>query len=233
MKNIFIFLMCFFIYPLPLLAENLTGRICDENNKPISGVNIAIRSLNDSIILAGTQTTSKGTFIVNSIESGKYILSCSHIGYSNYTAEVQISKGQNLALGTLIMYTKSVQLDEVSVAVNRNVFTTDKQSLYPSEQQVKSSGGGLDLLQKLPIPLLNINPINRTISSWDPSGGVAVLINDIPAEPNDIAIIDPKTVKRVEVIRKPGYGIRFQFVNGYKYSDKKSTRWNKLRRKQY
>lgn len=204
MKNIFIFLMCFFIYPLPLLAENLTGRICDENNKPISGVNIAIRSLNDCIILAGTQTTSKGTFIVNSIESGKYILSCSHIGYSNYTAEVQISKGQNLALGTLIMYTKSIQLDEVSVAVSRNVFTTDKQSLYPSEQQVKSSGGGLDLLQKLPIPLLNINPINRTISSWDPSGGVAVLINDIPAEPNDIAIIDPKTVKRVEVIRKPG-----------------------------
>lgn len=99
---------------------------------------------------------------------------------------------------------QNIQLDEVSVTVNRNVFTTNKQSLYPSEQQIKSSGSGLDLLQKLPIPLLNINPINRTISSWDPSGGVAVLINDIPAEANDVAIIDPKTIKRVEVIRKPG-----------------------------
>lgn len=204
MKNIFTFLIVSFVGSIPLLAESLTGTICDENNKPIVGVNVSIRTLDDNIILAGTQTTSKGTFTINNIEHGKYILSCSHIGYSNYTAEVEISKDHNLALGTLLMHSKSIQLEEVSIAVNRNVFTTDKQSLYPSEQQVKSSGSGLDLLQKLPIPLLNINPINRTISSWDPSGGVAILINDIPAEPNDIAIINPKTIKRVEVIRKPG-----------------------------
>lgn len=203
MKRTFL-LVVFLVGYVPLLAENLTGMICDENNKPIDGVNVSIRTLNDTTVLTGTQTTSKGTFTVNNIEHGKYILSCSHIGYSNYTAEVEISKGHNLALGTLLMYSKSIQLEEVSIAANRNVFTTDKQSLYPSEMQLKSSGSGLDLLQKLPIPLLNINPINRTISSWDPFGGVAVLINDIPAEPNDIAIIDPKTVKRVEVIRKPG-----------------------------
>lgn len=204
MKNLFISFMVFLIYGTPSLAEKLTGTICNENNKPISGANVYISTPNDGKIVTDTQTTSKGVFTINDIEAGKYILSCSHVGYSDYTAEIHISQGQDLILGTLMMYSRNIQLDEVSVTVNRNVFTTNKQSLYPSEQQIKSSGSGLDLLQKLPIPLLNINPINRTISSWDPSGGVAVLINDIPAEANDVAIIDPKTIKRVEVIRKPG-----------------------------
>lgn len=204
MKNLFISFMVFLIYGTPSLAERLTGTICDENNKPVSGANVSISTPNGGKTITDTQTTSKGVFTINDIEAGKYILSCSHVGYSDYTAEIHISQSQDLILGTLMMYSRNIQLDEVSVTVNRNVFITNKQSLYPSDQQIKSSGSGLDLLQKLPIPLLNINPINRTISSWDPSGGVTVLINDIPAEANDVAIIDPKTIKRVEVIRKPG-----------------------------
>ena len=64
-----------------------------------------------------------------------------------------------------------MQLKEVMVSIPRNVFTADKQAIYPSKQQTETSGGGLDLLQKLPIPLLDINPFNRTIGSLDPSGG--------------------------------------------------------------
>lgn len=102
------------------------------------------------------------------------------------------------------MFTESVEINEVVVSACRNVFTTDKQLIYPSDQQAKTSSGGLDLLQKLPIPLLNVNPITRTASSLDPTGGVALFINDIPADANDVLILDPKQIKRVEVIRNPG-----------------------------
>jgi hypothetical protein len=49
------------------------------------------------------------------------------VGYSDYSANVQIVKDQDLALGTLIMFTESVEINEVVVSASRNVFTTDKQ----------------------------------------------------------------------------------------------------------
>lgn len=155
-------------------------------------------------VIAGTQSTNKGSFILHHVEAGKYTLFCTHIGYSDYTAEIQVPKETTLDLGTLVMYKQSIQLNDVFITVKRNVFTTEKQLLYPSDQQIETSGGGLELLQKLPIPLLDVNPIRRTISSSDPLGGVALFINDIPADVNDFVILDPKQVKRVEVIRHPG-----------------------------
>lgn len=187
-----------------LRAENLRGTVCSEDNAPISGANISIRTAKDDKVVATTYTADNGTFVLYDIEAGRYTLSCTYVGYLDYTAEVQVAKGSNLDLGRLVMYIENVQIDEVAVVADRNVFTTEKQYIYPSEQQVEKSSGGLDLLQKLPIPLLDVNPISRTVSSLDPTGGVALLINDIPADANDISILDPKQVKRIEVIRSPG-----------------------------
>lgn len=204
MKHILLSLLFLLIPSAALLAENITGTVCDENNIPIAEVNVSIFSLRTKELVTNTSTTPKGNFECKDLKAGKYILSCSRLGYMDYTAEVELAQKQNLDLGTLMMHSKSTHLKGVSIVAHRNVLTTDKQTIYPSEQQTETSSGGLDLLQKLPIPLLVTDPITRSISSLDPSGGVAVLINDIPAQPNDVAIIDPKTVKRVEVIRRPG-----------------------------
>lgn len=204
MKPLLYFLFLSLLYCTHLQADDLTGTICDETNTPIEGVNISIHTSKEGKIVATTQTTMKGSFVLHGVEAGKYTLLCSHVGYSKYTADLQVPKGQNLALGTLVMVEENIHLPEMYVVASRNEFTTDKQSIYPSNQQVETSGGGLDLLQKLPIPLLEINPIKRTISSLDPLGGVALLINEIPADANDIVILDPKLVERVEIIRNPG-----------------------------
>lgn len=187
-----------------LRAEELTAKICDENNTPLKWVNVSLRTSQNGKVVASTQTMTDGSFVFHNTEAGKYTLLCTYVGYNDYIADVQITKGKNLALGTLIMKIRNTEISGVVVAASRNVFTTDKQLIYPSDQQVEASGGGLDLLQKLPIPLLNVNPVTRTISSLDPSGGVALFINDIPADANDITILDPKQIKRVEVIRNPG-----------------------------
>ena len=213
-KNAIFLILCCVYYSLPAWSQdslkriikgyNITGTICDDTNTPIEGVNVCIYTFKEDKIVETSHTSPKGIFIIKNIEAGKYKLKCSHVGYSDYTAELIVSKGQNLSLGTLIMYTENIKLNEVTLTANRNIFTTEKQSIYPSQQQIETSGGGMDLLQKLPIPLLDVNPINRTVSSLDTFGGVALLINDIPADANDIAIIDPKHIKRVDVIRKPG-----------------------------
>lgn len=203
MKQIISFLFLSLLYCSNLCAEDIMGTICDETNKPIEGVNASLRTSRGGKMVSATMTTDKGSFVLRNVETGKYTLRCSRMGYSQYTADVQVAKGQDLVLETLIMFTESVEINEVVVSACRNVFTTDKQPIYPSDQQAETSSGGLDLSQKLPIPLLNVNPITRTVSSLDPTGRVALFINDIPADANDVLILDPKQIKRVEVIRNP------------------------------
>lgn len=208
------FIILFSSCCLQVLADNVTGTICDEENVPINGVDVRLCTLKDRKTVLYAQTTAKGTFMLRDVEAGKYALLCSHHSYADYAAEVQISKGVDLDLGILVMRETDKQLEEVAIVADRNVFTTDKQRLYPSEQQVETSGSGLDLLKKLPIPLLLVNPVSRTVSSLDPSGGVALFVNDIPAAANDIAAISPKQIKRVEIIRNPGlkYGTNIAIV---------------------
>ena len=203
MKTVSIILLST-LYSICLQAADIQGVVTDSSNTPIVGVNITMRTLEGTQVMEGTQSLSDGTFILKGVNPGNYTLVCTHIGYADYIAEVQVNKEASLSLGTLIMSPQSVQLKEVMVSIHRNVFTADKQAIYPSKQQTETSGGGLDLLQKLPIPLLDINPFNRTIGSLDPSGGVAILINDIPADANEVAVLDPKQIRYVEVVRKPG-----------------------------
>lgn len=212
MKCICVFFVSFCCIVASLKAENLTGRICDETNTPISGVNVSICTSGG--IVAVTQTTARGSFILHNVEAGKYTLLCSYMGYSEYTADIKVSHGQDLDVGTLVLFERSIQLNETRIVARRNVFTTDKQIIYPSDQQVEASVNGLDLLKKQPIPLLQVNPINRTIASLDPLGDVALFINDIPADANEFSIVDPKQVKRIDVIRNPGakYGSNLAIV---------------------
>ena len=192
------------LYSICLQAADIQGVIKDSSNTPIVGVNITIRTLEGAQVMERTQSLSDGAFILKGVNPGNYTLVCTHMGYTDYIAEVQVNKEASLSLGTLIMSPQSVQLKEATVSISRNVFTANKQAIFPSKQQTETSGGGLDLLQKLPIPLLDINPFYRTISSLDPSGGVAILINDIPADANEVAVLDPKQIRYVEVVRKPG-----------------------------
>ena len=155
-------------------------------------------------VMERTQSLSDGAFILKGVNPGNYTLVCTHMGYTDYIAEVQVNKEASLSLGTLIMSPQSVQLKEATVSISRNVLQQTSKLSFPQSNKQRPREGGLDLLQKLPIPLLDINPFYRTISSLDPSGGVAILINDIPADANEVAVLDPKQIRYVEVVRKPG-----------------------------
>ena len=110
MRALFFTLLLSLAYGLHLRAENLTGIVCDETNAPIKGVNVTIRTSKGGKIIAATLTTDKGYFILSDIEAGKYTLLCSHVGYSEYTADLQVPRGQDIELGKVILFEKNTQL---------------------------------------------------------------------------------------------------------------------------
>ena len=62
---------------------------------------------------------------------------------------------------------KQVDLDEVTVEASSWVQKADRNLLFPNAQQIKQSRNGLQLLQKLQIPGVIINPSDQSIALAD------------------------------------------------------------------
>lgn len=148
MKKNIALVIVFIICTYKAFAGDLLGMICNESNRPLEMVNVMIRSPKDNRVIAVTATSANGKFTIRTLNSDTYILKCTRLGYQDYNAEIKMKENENLNLGRLIMPQTSIQIDEVAVVANRNVFTTDKQSIYPSKLQVEQSTGGLELLKK-------------------------------------------------------------------------------------
>ncbi len=69
------------------LLANISGKVTDENNKPISGVNIYIKDTYE-----GTTTDNMGYFKIETELKGKHILIASFVGCLTIQKEIFIEK---------------------------------------------------------------------------------------------------------------------------------------------
>ena len=109
MKTLFVSFFLSLLYGANLWAEELTGRVCDENRVPVEGVVVSVCTPRDEVV-ASTQTANDGSFLIRGVEAGTYVLYCKHVGYADYTAELRMSKGKRLDLCTVVMYAKGMQI---------------------------------------------------------------------------------------------------------------------------
>ena len=98
---------------------------------------------------------------------------------------------------------KQVDLNEVTVEASSWVQKADRNLLYPNAQQIQQSRNGLQLLQKLQIPGVIINPTDNSIALADQSE-VSLRINGRPADNKEIQALSPEQIVRIEYIDNPG-----------------------------
>ncbi len=108
----------------------------------------------------------------------------------------------------------SIQLEEVSVEAARIVTKSDGLLILPTNKQLEASFDAYSLLAKLALPMLRVNVVEHSIVSVDNKGGVQIRINDVPTTVHDFVAIDPKMIKNIEFIDKPGvrYGEGIAYV---------------------
>ena len=98
---------------------------------------------------------------------------------------------------------RQVDLDEVTVEASSWVQKADRNLLFPNAQQIKQSSNGLQLLQKLQIPGVIVNPTDNSIALVDQSE-VSLRINGRPVDNKEIQALSPEQIVRVEYIDNPG-----------------------------
>lgn len=200
MKISILLFLCF-CFALHVEGQNITGRLLDEKRQPISFGNIKLEKP-DSTFVTGTTSGENGRFQLSVSTKGDYLLTASYIGY--VTSIVRLDNlAKKVDLGDIILQESTMTLGEVAVSASRVVSKIDRQVVLPSPSQVKMSASGYDLLSKMMLPGLRIDPIQNSVSTIG-GGNVQLRINDMKASTAQVLALRPAEVVRVEYIDEPG-----------------------------
>ena len=101
-------------------SASITGKLVSQlDDTPLAFANVYIDDLH------GTYSQENGAFEISNLEIGNYKLQIQYLGYSNYTANINItSNTQVLDQGTISMEMSSTLIDEVLIVQPVNNFSS-------------------------------------------------------------------------------------------------------------
>ena len=162
----------------------IRGKVIDLSDKsPLEFVNITLQTA-DSAFITGTTTDSKGLFRIEKVKAGDYQVSVSSIGYKTSVVSV-LGLSQPIDLGTISLASSSISLDEVTVNASAIRNTADRKIAFPTSEQKAASSNGINLLNALMLPRLEVDPIRNSVSLPN-EGTIQFCINGIKVELSDI-----------------------------------------------
>jgi hypothetical protein len=170
---------------------------------------------NDMSVVTGCATDKNGRFVFDNITAGDYIIEVSCIGYENKKISLDNVSG-NVNLGDVQINHSALALNELVVSASNVVNTPDKKLVLPTAYQVKSSSNGLDLLARMQLSRLKVDPLQSKITSSN-DGEVQLRINGVKANIQQIKALKPEEIKRVEYHDDPSmrYGENVAVVIDY------------------
>ena len=181
---------------------DIKGRVLHtENREAIELANIVLQTP-DSVFISGTVTNQTGDFVFNKIATGNYRVVVSSIGYKTQYIDIN-GDAKNIQLGEILLEDNTVLLDGVTVTASATTNQSDKKIIFPSENQLKASTNGVDLLQQLMLPKIQVNPLFGEVKL--PGGGeIQYRINGVKVEIQDVTALKSSDIIRIEFHDNPG-----------------------------
>ena len=149
----------------------------------------------DSIQFQATSDES-GNYRLKYTASKTCSIAFSKSGYETISATFDPQPVTTISL-PLMPDGKTINLAEVTVKGDNTVTNGNKTSYLPDKRQRNASHDGIDLLFRLGIPMINVNPMEGTVSSADMTS-VSFYIENRKVSAGEIKQIRAKDIKRVE-----------------------------------
>lgn len=201
MKRV-LFYMAFVSVIWQVKSQNIQGTVVDGHGQPVEFANVALYSLPDTIFITGTTTSKEGEFVMEiPVQSSDWLLRASFIGYRNAEQVVQKSMLET-KLAPIVLHEESIGLNEVTVTAIRPVIssrngiisTTIENTLLSREHSV------MDVLTKIP-GIVNNRGNFEVFGKGEP---VVYINNRKVQDKSEIAQLDVKNIKNIELITNPG-----------------------------
>lgn len=190
-----------FTAPCAVFAQQtiIKGRVLDATDKTPAGfANVALLS-KDSALISGVTTSQDGYFEINNASEDNHI-SISYVGYD--TENLPVTTFDDV-VKEILLRPSAISLGEVTIKARSVIIKDDRKVILPSEQQIKMSADGTEVLRKMQLPRIMVDPVSGEIS-MSGNGQVQLRINGVQATHSDIASIPPADILRIEYYDSPG-----------------------------
>ena len=195
-----------FIYLFSILglAQGLEikGKVVDTKNNPVAFANIVVSDGVNTSNDKGTISNETGDFEIGNLESKKYTLNISFLGYKTQTIEIQLDKTTSLA--DIILEDEEQQLDGVLIVTKKpTVKRMVDRLVFNVENSTLSNNNMLDVLKHTPGVMVNNDGISVKHAS------PTIYINDRKVHLSTTEVIQllesmpANNIKSIEVITSP------------------------------
>ncbi|MCD8079989.1 MAG: TonB-dependent receptor [Bacteroides sp.] len=186
--------------PLSAQYADVRGTVSDYiDHFPIAYANVVLMQP-DSVFVSGTISDDNGVFYLKEVVAGDYLLSTSYLGYESQCMPFR-HEGEDFL--EISLSASSFLLDDVTIQAQLVIRKADRQLLLPSQAQLRASADGLDLLHKMQLPRLMVDPLNNEITVSG-HGEVQLRINGVQVSAAEISALDPADLVRIEYHDDPG-----------------------------
>ncbi len=180
------------VAPRSTQAEKIIGRITDEKGTPVEYATVRLFSIPDSNFIGSGVSNTVGDFVVN-IDRPKASLSITAIGYR--PLNMKVGPGR---LGTLILCSNPLTLNEITVKADYIVSEGGKITTRPTASQINHSMDIFSLISQMPLPGVYVDPIQRTITAYGENP--VILVDGVERTMSELLNLRPQNVSRIEYI---------------------------------
>ncbi len=172
------------------------GYVIGEDKEPLVGVSVILLAPRDSTVITYGITNAEGSFSIP-CDKKSVLAKFVCVGYSTV-----FFNRPSLNIGTVIMPHSPIQLAAVSVEANQTLMTSDKNIYIPTSRQKGASQDAADLLRRMAIPQLVINPADNSVKDVF-GNSVAIYINSHEAQADELKGLKMTDVRKIEYIEFP------------------------------
>jgi Outer membrane protein beta-barrel family/Carboxypeptidase regulatory-like domain len=170
-------LLYIFLSMATIAQTSISGRMVNGKLLPIARGNILLLQSKDSSLVKGTITGEDGTFALERIPEGKYVLSVSCAGFQPlYSQAFFLSNGQKKEFSDLTLAESILEMNVVTIVSRKPIYEQKSDRLIVNVQNSITSAGNtaLDVLERSPGVVVNRQ--NNSISLKGKEG-VVLMIN--------------------------------------------------------
>lgn len=180
----------------PAGARTISGRVLAVSDSiPAGGADCKLTA--DGKTIATAKADLEGHFAIETPSRSALVLEVSKEDCS--PTQILIEAGaRSVNIGDVYL-NDAVMLQEFTVEGAVSTDSKGRTIVFPASADVRASATSLSLFQKLPLPGLEANPINRTLSV--DGGAPMILINGVPSTLDDVNALLPKDILKVEYSR--------------------------------
>ncbi len=187
----------------------ITGQVFDEAGEAVFYGNVLLLSAQDTQLIRGTLTEEDGTFELNRIPTGDYLVAADALGYGTaYSTSFSLAADQQVELPAFQLQVTATALNEVTVTARKPLFQQQLDRLIVNVRESPTNVGGtaLEVLERS--PGITVDRVNQRIA-LNGRDGVVIMINDRPERMDQSAVIQmlagmpAANIDRIELISTP------------------------------